>query len=293
MKLNLYDAFDLISEEAVSLLNEYDGIPETVQDFSAETTIQAVLENSPKSMKKLRQKTAWKVRLLIAAAIITALSSISLAIYEGNLRRIHGAELVDETNRDLVGKEMSGIAIVTDSEGNIVNKDELYEAYGDLCILPDGIQAPKDMPNWKHSETLTISHPLIREVQPDTCMPRSISAFAVQEKDEKFFTPEVIFVNGVMVIFTKEDGSGWHLDEGESLKLEVEEYPSEINSGRGQFVSYQYIFNGTLMGKDFPDTLSLNLSYEITADEAGEYYPCIINASSDPITLKEGEIVAE
>ena len=118
MKLSMYEAFDLVAEEAVELLAEYDRTAEAVQEYSAETTIRAVLgdgksfpgHNSSisdgdfsdlsrlgmgkKTVKKRSRKMTWKVRLLAAAIIVTAFCSASFARFRGNMRRIDGAELV-------------------------------------------------------------------------------------------------------------------------------------------------------------------------------------------------------
>lgn len=276
MKLSMYEAFDLIAEEAVELLAEYDRTGDAVHEYSAETTIRAVLGNRKKAVKKHSWKRTWKVCLLAAVLIMTAVSSISFSRFRGNMRRIDGAELVDETNRDLVGKEMTVIPTIQDAEGNIVNAEELYEAYGD----PD-----PDQFNWRVSS-------VIRRVQKGAFIPRTIDEFAVREADGEFRTPEVIFENGAMVIFTKEDGSGWHLKKGETLRMDVEEYPSEDGFGNGQGIMFCFIFKGMLMERHEPQN-GLELSLALTAKKEGEYYFGIVGASFDPITFKEGKIYVE
>ena len=198
MKLSMYEAFDLVAEEAVELLAEYDRTAEAVQEYSAETTIRAVLgdgksfpgHNSSisdgefsdlsrlgmgkKTVKKRSRKMTWKVRLLAAAIIVTAFCSASFARFRGNMRRIDGAELVDETNRDLVGKVETGIASVYDADGKLVNGDELYEAYGD----PD-----PDLFNWRISS-------VIRQVADGVYIPATIDEFPVREADGEYRTPE-------------------------------------------------------------------------------------------------------
>ena len=299
MKLSMYEAFDLVAEEAVELLAEYDRTAEAVQEYSAETTIRAVLGDGKsfpghnsnisdgefsdlsrlgmgkKTVKKRSRKMTWKVRLLAAAIIVTAFCSASFARFRGNMRRIDGAELVDETNRDLVGKVETGIASVYDADGKLLNGDELYEAYGD----PD-----PDLFNWRISS-------VIQQVADGVYIPATIDEFPVREADGEYRTPEVIFRNGAMVIFTKEDGSGWDLKKGGTLRFEVEEYPSEIGFGKGQNVSFVYIFNGLMMdGEAYENRDELEVSFALTAEKAGEYYVGVMGVSSDPITFREGKI---
>lgn len=287
MRLNMYDAFDLMAEDSVELLMEYEGtdrLSDAAQQYSPEAVIQAVLEgdiangaDSKIRDKKRALKKSWKVYFLAAVLVVTAFSSVSFAVRKRDVRRSYGAELVNETNQDLVGKELSAeTSKIYDEKGNWVNEDEYKAIYGEPY---------SDLFDWK-------TCPLIREVDSDNCIPRTIDEFAVQEKEGTYVTPEVIFSNGAMVIFVKEDGSGWHLKKGERLLFEAEEYPSEIGWGKGQRVIYQYISNGTLIRDTSleKEKVSLEQSYEVTAEETGEYYICLTGGSSDPITMKKGTI---
>ena len=92
----------------------------------------------------------------------------------------------------------------------------------------------------------------------------------------------------ISTLFTKEDGSGWNLQEGVSLVFETEMYPSEINLGKGQHILYGYVYNGSLVMDSQTDELSLSVSYQLKAENEGEYYICLVSSSSDPITLKKG-----
>ena len=60
---------------------------------------------------------------------------------------------------------------------------------------------------------------MIQQVADGVYIPATIDEFPVREADGEYRTPEVIFGNGAMVIFTKEDGSGWDLKKGETLVL--------------------------------------------------------------------------
>lgn len=276
MKLSLYDAFDMIAKDAVEILTEYDSTQEEIPEYSPEAVIQDVLGESKKKRKKWRRQKGWK-RYFLIAAVVAALSSVSFAMYQRNVQKNNGAQLVDETNRDLVGRELTGQAAeVWDTDGNLKNAKELVEFYGECTESYD---------DWRRSS-------LIHNVHPNAHIPYTTDEFAVLESEEEYITPEVIFTNDAMVIFTKKDGSGWQLKKDETLIFEAEEYPSEIGFGKGQAVLYQYILNGTLMpsveGQEKND--GLKLVYTLTADRKGEYYICLVGASSDPITMKEGKI---
>ena len=121
--------------------------------------------------------------------------------------------------------------------------------------------------------------------------PNTITEFAVTGDSGRYTTPEIIFGNNDLVIFEKEDGSGWKLDKGETLVFQVTEYESEINWGRGQIISFYYICNRDILKGKTEPRKALDQTFEITAEKDGEYYICLLGASSDPISLKEGSIV--
>ena len=276
MKVSYYDLFDMIAEDAGKLLSQAEQSPIHPENYSPDNTITAVREKikGTESHKKRAHKNTFRLRLLIAAVILLSLSGIAFAAYQYELFR-DGAALITDENRDLVGKEMHNLtASVYDKDGNLVSGPGL---------------APEP----------TLEAVIIKDIEPAAGtnepfpLPHSVTHFAVKENGNSCTTPEIIFDNGVMVIFTKEDGSGWHLKKGETLVFESTEYPSEINAvtpDKGQCVGFYYVFNNTLMRKSDTSLRELDLKYELTAEQDGEYYICLIGASSDPISLMEGKI---
>ena len=99
MKINLFDMFDLISEESLDILIDHEKNEKTEdiisQNFNHEITVQNVMDMIPK--KKKIQKNPWKIRLLIAAIMLltigsTVLATKKLSIEEG------GIELITQTS---------------------------------------------------------------------------------------------------------------------------------------------------------------------------------------------------
>lgn len=268
MKISFYEAFDLIADEAVDLLMK-DSSNETIMpDFPADTTINNVMEKVTKGNRIGKRKSTRAIRLLVAILVILALSTTVYAITQGLSVKDGGAELLTDSNRNLIGKESKGESTIKDSVGTIVDQPETadYEPY-----------------DWRTSS-------VIKSIQKNAHIPRAISEFTVVDEDDFFTTPEIIFTNDCMVILKKEDGSGWYLEKGDLLNFKVELFPSEVNPGKGQNIIYQYIQNGKLMKQSFTDD-GLVQNYSIKADKAGEYYICLTGASSDPISLKQGEIL--
>lgn len=54
-----------------------------------------------------------------------------------------------------------------------------------------------------------------------------------------------------------------------------------------------YICNGRLMNEDPVSKQALDLRFELQTEQTGEYYICLVGASSDSISLKEGTIYTE
>lgn len=280
MKISYYDLFDMIAEDAGKLLSQAEQSPIHPENYSPDTTIAAVSGKikETKRHKKRTQNNTFRLRLLIAAVILLSLSGIAFAAYEYDLFR-DGAALITDENRDLVGKEMYMTASIYDKYGNLISGP----GPAPERTLEDVIE---------ETEVITDIEPAVGTNEP-FLIPNSITHFAVKESGNSCTTPEIIFDNGVMVIFTKEDGSGWHLKKGETLVFESTEYPSEINAvtpDKGQCVGFYYVFNNTLMRKSDTSLRELDLKYELTAEQDGEYYICLIGASSDPISLMEGKI---
>ena len=257
MKISYYEMFDLISEEATDLLTEHMSkheLENIYQNFNYKTTIEDVMEMIPKNKK--RKRVTWKGRLLIVALMLMAISSTVFAVKQLSVLE-GGIEVVNDKNKHLIGKELT---------------------------YNENIQkASEDTYNILEESTI------IKSIETDAHIPRVVEEFTVTEKNGMFLVPEFIFTNNSMVILKKEDGSGWNLKEGESLQIQLELYPSEINNGKGQFIMYQHIFDGQLM-KELDSEYGLFQNYELKASKSGEYYICLVGASSDSITIKKGEI---
>lgn len=265
MNISFYDLFDCIAEEVVELLEEHGCYTEkTVDSYSVDATIQNVMSLISKESTAFKVKPKrTKIWFLLAAVFIVMISAISFGASD------RGAELITDTNRHLVGKNGIGSVVIMDSEGNIIE--------GKLASIP-GNEV------WKTST-------VIKSVKGDLLPPHSITEFPTKKVDDKYVTPEIIFDNGDMVIFTKEDGSGWNLKKGEKIEFIVEEYPIE-SFKKGQAIGYWIVRNGKLLTDSLQVcTDTVNQGYEFTAEKRGKYYICFMNSSSDPISLKEGKIV--
>lgn len=259
MKITYNDMFTNISDVAFEILEENDMFNDETDDmFSSDRTCKDVTDMIHEQKTVRKRHFAVKSVLLVAA--LAAMSSI-FAIAHNT-----GAALIDDTNRHLVGQE-------SNLSYTIVKADEKIE-------FPE--KTSKEI--WKRTT-------LVKSYKNVSIIPNSITEFAVSGDSGKYITPEIIFGNNDLVIFEKEDGSGWKLNKGETLVFQATEYKSEVNHGKGQIIDYFYICNGEILDGNSEPSKTLYQTFELTAEKAGEYYICLLGASSDPISLKEGKIV--
>lgn len=262
MKISYYDAFDFFAEEALEILYQ-DGIDDEMDAvYSSETTFKEVMYMIENDSRPKRKRVSWKIRFLLAAVFLLLMSTISFGFSE------RGAELIDEFNKHLVGKEDEG-------ESKVIDENEKYTSVQKMTESTEEI--------WKTST-------VIRKVEKGMMSPNTITEFALNETEGNYITPEIMFDNGDMVIFTKQDGSGWHLEKGECLIYEVEEYESEIGMHQGQTIGYYQIYDGIILQDPVEIVKTLEQKIEMVAEKSGEYFFCLIGYSSDRISLKKGKI---
>ena len=258
MKITYKDMFDNISDAAFEILDENDIFNDEIEEmFSSDKTCKDVTDmiHKQKSVRK-RHFTFKGVLLAAALTVLTVLASVI------TVARNNGAALIDDSNRDLVGKasEMTVHKISADEEIKFeTNSTGIWDTTG-----------------------------LIKSYDNVDIIPNSITEFAVSGDSGQSITPEIIFNNNDLVIFVQEDGSGWKLDKGETLVFQAQEYESELHREKGQSIHYFYIRDGVLLEGNVQT--GLNQTFELTAEKAGEYYICLLNSSSDAISLKEGKV---
>lgn len=281
MKISFYELFDLMAEDALELLSE--DTPDSETQSSSEATINGVLEMiSQKERPHVFKKKKMIRRLLLVAVIGIGVSAAAVAlanqpiILNGVLLRI-GAEEINDANRAYVGKEMKA-----GHTAEVRRESEIRE------------EAAAGTSSRLESERTYELPDFIKGIESYEKLPYAMDTFESKKEDGYYTTPEIIFTNNAMVIFTKEGNKGWKLKKGQTLHFETEEYPSEVNQGRGQAIIYTYILDGKLMNKDYGDgRRGISQNYDLKAEKSGEYYLCLTGASSDPISIKSGSLYVE
>lgn len=294
MKISFYELFDLMAEEALELLSEdtpdggarssLEAAPgRDCPSSSAEATIKGVLEmiNQREHPHVFKKKKAI-FRFLLAAVIGAGLSAAAVAladqpiIIDGIFQK-PGAEEINDTNREYVGKRLMAADVT------VVSLAEIREEAASRVKRRKKPEIQYEMPGF------------IKNIESEEHLPYAMDTFEAKKEDGYYMTPEVIFTNNAMVIFTKEGNRGWKLKKGQTLHFEAEEYPSEINWGRGQTIIYTHIMNGKLMNEEYEGRGRHELlqKYDLQAEKDGEYYLCLVGASSDSISIKNGRLYVD
>lgn len=107
----------------------------------------------------------------------------------------------------------------------------------------------------------------------------------VEAEVKRGTTPALIGGNGAMCIFTQGGGKGWYLEEGDTISWTYHKYAG------GYILGIGYIRDGVIYNYEGdPQDREPNGVYQLEAGESGTYYIYYICLSSDPVSLKEGEI---
>ncbi len=205
----------------------------------------------------IRRKKIKYLLLVICLFLIFAYASNEKKNYT-----LQGVELLNENNFFLVGKECFN------PNPNVVSQNEQDR-------LAD--QTERDFPDIP-------DNPICFSVVDDV----DITGTSIKEivtSDNK--TPEFIIPNGAIGIFSKGNANGWFCESNETISWDFEKFPME--NGAPQTIGIGYIQDGVMHDIQlFRD--SLDGKYELTVSEDGFYHIFVVCLSSDPISLKEGDI---
>ncbi|MDF2653035.1 MAG: hypothetical protein K0Q73_8840 [Paenibacillus sp.] len=131
---------------------------------------------------------------------------------------------------------------------------------------------------------------IINENQLQSINAGTVTSIAVDNDNGFFSIPEILTDNGDLVIFTKVDEKGWHLNKGEKLtiRFNLDLTTNKYSDPIGENMELGFIKNGELITGNVEKEKAF--SYTITADEAGEYYFYTENYSAGKIIIESGKI---
>ncbi|MCD9026428.1 hypothetical protein [Cohnella silvisoli] len=259
MKIKISEMFEdaFVNTDAIQLKEDLSIDKDRVRQLvmSKINCQQAGTDKLPPKTKRISAKIT-----LIAAAIIALLMS-AVAVNAASGGKLFGAMLLNNENRHIA------------KEPNYASMEE----------VPAGTVI-------ETSERRVLISDIINKDKLHTLNAGSVTNIAAAENNGKYAIPELLTNNGDLVVFTKVDESGWHLNKGDklSIRFALDIKTNKYSDRTGERMEIGYIKNGVLITgfvkkeKEF--------SYTITADEAGEYYFYAENYSASYIIIQSGII---
>ena len=163
------------------------------------------------------------------------------------------------------GEALTEAELITDNNrgliGTVITNTETAEAHS-----PDYNESNEQ----GEEATPTIpENTIITDVKENVLIPAAITVFIAEDNT----TPEVIMPNGSCAVFAPSVGAkGWICQKGDVLHFAFE----------------KVVYNGTMLeGETIND---MQGEYVYTADDQGSYAVYVISATSDYLSLKEGEV---
>ena len=263
MKISIADVIQGIDEEIIEQMTWEDHKKVKFSKHRLKWRIMREINKQAFLYKKLFQ-TACLTLIICFLVPITAKAAIDLIL-------MHSA-VVDDSNRSLIGTEIY-------SKNYFIYKDGVYtNAQGEVVDLDKLRKAQEGIPENR----------IIDEIQIENYSPSSIIEVIIDKAGKNSYaTPEIILTNNSACILTKENGSGWNLEKGDTLEFNFEKYKSRVvprqNLGIG------YVKDGIMY--PWESYQELSDSYVLKAQEQSEYYIYLLSLSSDYLTLKQGELV--
>jgi hypothetical protein len=259
-------------------------ITEVIQDID-EDIIERMVWNENKKAKFSKLKLKWRImkelnkqtflyKKLLQTVCFTLFICLMVPISAKAtiyMMLTHSA-VVDDSNRSLIGTEIF-------SKNYIIYKNGTYtNAEGEVIDLDKLRKTQEGIPENR----------IIKEIQIDNYSPSSVIEVVIDKTGENSYsTPEIILINNSACILTKEDGSGWSLEKGDTLEYNFEKYKSSVVARQNLIIGY--VKDGVMyQGESYQELLD---SYVLEVQDKGEYFIYLLSASSDYLTLKQGELV--
>ncbi len=236
--------------------------PAPVRKFCIRKKVRSAL--FPARNRKMR---AYRLAgLFLALAMVSSVTVYSLSKMTAKNARI------DDSNRHQIGKETCSDTYYIYENGAYYDNHGAVVDMEALCLAE----------NFDPSRSRIVKN--MDDLAP---LSSPVSEFPVRPADSATYDcPEILLVNASPAVLTKPDGSGWILKPGDSFSFAFETYPSETVSGQKLHIGF--VKNGVLYrGETFSAAAG---ACEYTAEEEGEYYPYVVNLSSDPLALKKGAL---
>ena len=262
MKISIADVIQEIDEDIIESMVWDEDKKVKFSKYKLKWRIMKEINKKAFLYKKLLQTVCFTLFLCLLVPITAKATIYMMLTY---------SEVVDDSNRSLIGTEIIDNNYIIYKNGSYTN------AQGEVIDLDKLRKAQEGIPENR----------IIEEVQIDHYTPSSIIEVIVEKAgDHTYSSPEIMLINNSVCVLTKEDGSGWSLEEGDTLEYNFEKYKSSVVARQNLIIGY--VKDGIMyQGEGYQQ---LSASYALKAEDKGEYYIYLLSASSDYLTLKQGEL---
>ncbi|WP_336785873.1 hypothetical protein [Paenibacillus sp. MMO-177] len=216
------------------------------------------------------------------------------------LQRLQETPKIQRCKRSVMLKVVSAVIIAMMLSAITVNAASGGKLFGAIILNKENKHIANE-PNYATYEPVgteiesnkepLLKNKIINKDQLPTISASSITNIAVKEEHGKYLIPTLLLTNNAdLVIFTKQNESGWNLKKGEKLTLRftLDLKTSKYSDQEGEWIQSGYIKNGELIAIN--EKKDKEFSSTITADEAGEFYFYIENFSAGKVIIESGLI---
>lgn len=209
-----------------------------------------------------RRTRRVSARALVVAAVGAALLGSALAANAASGGKLFGAVVLDKSNRGMAKEP----------------------AVASMKEVPAGATLQPEPE--RRLESGIIRSDLLQAINA-----ASVTAIPVAAGSAGAYKiPELLTGNGHLVIFTKPEGTGWRLRQGDTLAIryELDVQTNAQSDPSGEYMEVGFIRNGEPVKLDVKKARSF--AYTLTADEDGDYYFYAENYSAGTIIVASGTI---
>lgn len=248
---------------------------------ASEEKLQRILDETAQTGREQRKIPGARLALCVMLLAVLAAIPVSASV----LSSIRGTTRITEENKDLVGQKQCTATETVPTEEFERESQETVDISSQYMTAEEAAEQTGG---------------IIREVGVDesgnACLwtGQTITPIALKEGTEEssWLIEPLLSANGDVTVFTKEDGGGWYLKEGETLTIRYRIDPAATDGGdteNGERMSIGYIFNHTFCEAQLHEKAK-EFTYALTAQEGGEYYFYNENLCAGYIYLAEGVI---
>jgi len=231
-------------------------------------SVRKIRKSVHESISPSKYRKTVKFKLAMAGLVVCVGIIPGYALVGG----LHKSSAVDDSNRNLIGTEITEDGAVIFDKNGIAVSPEKYKGMTEEEVLAESDKAKSDLVTGTETDFEPSSYV---EIAPE------------KEKEGMIFFPEIILVNNSACILTGAEGESWSLKKGDEVTLQFEKEETERNISQTLIIGY--VQDGILkQGESFRQ---IEGEYRFKADKEGEYYFYIMSASSDYLTLKTCNLI--